>query len=196
MANKKFRILGLISATVIILFITGAIGYFISSRMVVAKSKTPGKLLRHLPETISILETDFIGLTGIHFRGKTGKLYRCDNPKETCQTISPEPPRYDDDSPFRETQESYRKFSLPFPQTKQIVFSRVRGLVGHQTVRQYALLEDGRVWFWIYSGNEMGDSFPFWHLNNWIELAIGTMIGLAAGFVISALIWIGLYPRS
>jgi len=196
MANKKIKIVLLIFVTALVLFITSLIGYFIASAFVVADAKKAGSELDYIPEKIVKLETDFVGSSGIHFRGETGKLYRCFAETKSCEPISPEPPKYEEKKkPFVESRGNYAKFSPPPSKPKQIVFRGSRGLVGHKTATQYALLENGKVWFWLYSGNNMGDSFPFWHLNNWLPLAIGAILGLFAGLIISALIWFGFYPR-
>ncbi len=196
MANKKFRILVLVFATIVVLFVTGSIGYFIASAFAVSGSKKAGKELDYLPEKIVKLETDFVSSTGIHFRSETGKLYKCFGDTRTCEPISPEPPKYEEKKkPFVETKGTYAKFSPPPSKPRQIVFRGNRGLVGHKTATQYVLLEDGEVWTWNYSGNDMGDSFPFWHLNNWLPLVVGIIAGLFAGLVISASIWFGFYPR-
>ncbi|NNE97587.1 MAG: hypothetical protein HKN25_01065 [Pyrinomonadaceae bacterium] len=193
--NKKLVMLGLIFSTIAVLFVTTLIGYIIAVQVVVANSKTDGKELDYLPEKIAKLETEFVGPDGIHFRGESGKLYRCDNSEKECENLSEEPPRYGDKQPFVITKGTYAKFSLPPAKPKQIAFRGSRGYVGHRTITQYVLLADGTVWFWIYSGNEMGESFPFWHLTNWLSLFIGAVAGMIVGIFISALIWFGFYPR-
>ncbi len=196
MTNKKTRMLGLVLATLVILIISSAIGYFIAAKVAVSNSKKVGKEINYLPEKITKLETEYKSRTGIHFRGESGKLYRCNNAEEKCEEISPEPPKYEDKTPFVETKGVYGRFTLPPAKPKQTVFRRSRGLVGHQTATQYVLLNDGKVWFWHYSGNDMGDSFPFWHLNNIATLLLGVFGGLVVGLIISALVWFGFYPRS
>lgn len=196
MANKKLKMLGLFLTTLAILLITAIAGYFAAVQLTVSSVKKVGKQIDYIPEKVSKLETIYESKTGILFRGLSGKLYQCDNGKKICEVISTEPPKYSDKTPFTETKGVYAKFSLPPSKPKQIVFRNSRGLVGHQTISQYALLEDGKVWFWIHSGNEMGDSFPFWHLNNWLPLLIGVICGLLFGSIISAGIWYFFYPKN
>ena len=195
MSNKKIKVLGLVAATVLILFVTAIIGYVAGVQTAVHYSKKTGFAIDYLPEKITKLETDFMSKTGLHFRGKSGKLYRCDYAEKTCEAISPEPEKYTDKKPFTEAKEILPRFAPPPKDHKQIVTNRSRGLVGHQTAVQYALLEDGTVWKWAYSGNETGDSFPFWHLENIAFLLAGVFGGLIVGSIISIIIWFGFYPR-
>lgn len=195
MANKKLKVVALIFATLATFFVASLIGYFVAVQYAVSSSKYEGKPLDYLPEKITKLETEFKSKTGIYFRSEGGKLYVCNNAEKSCEEREDEPPRYEEKTPFVETQGTYAKFKLPPSKPKQIVFRRGRGLVGHQTATQYALLNEGKVWYWHYSGNEMGDSFPFWHLHNLTPLLIGTILGLIFGVIVSAVGWFLLYPR-
>lgn len=193
---NKFLVIFLCLA---ILPLTTLIGIFLAIQLDVYLSaendRTPGRQIDYLPEKIVKLETGYRGGGGIHFLGESGKLYACDFDRKTCAGVET-PDRVEGDPAFRQTGELYPKFAPPPVAIKQTVISRNRGLMGHHTERQYAVLEDGTVWFWIFSGNEMNRSFPFWHLEHWLTIVLGALGGMFFGLIISTLIWLKFHPRS
>lgn len=68
--------------------------------------------------------------------------------------------------------------------------------MSYHAERQYALLEDGTVWVWFFSGNDLGESFPMWHLEHWLTIVLGALSGLIFDLIFSIFVWLKFFPRS